>query len=149
MNEKMKYVQKLVLLHLRPIALSNEKVTDSGLRRLLFEAQDDIDDLLLLCNSDITSKNNFKVIKYKKNLEQVYKKIKEVEKRDKIRNWQPPISGEVIMEKLNISPSKLVGLIKLEIREAILDGLIENNYDEAERYMYKIAKKFDIKFENK
>ena len=148
MNEKMKYVQKLVLLHLRPIALSNEKVTDSGLRRLLFEAQDDIDDLLLLCNSDITSKNNFKVIKYKKNLEQVYKKIKEVEKRDKIRNWQPPISGEVIMEKLNISPSKLVGLIKLEIREAILDGLIENNYDEAEKYMYKIAKKFDIKFEN-
>ena len=148
MNEKMRYVQKLVLLHLRPIALSNEKVTDSGLRRLLFEAQDDIDDLLLLCNSDITSKNNFKVTKYKKNLEKVYKKIKEVEKRDKIRNWQPPISGEIIMKKLKISPSKLVGLIKLEIREAILDGLVENNYDEAEKYMYKIAKKFDIKFEN-
>ena len=148
MNEKLKYVQKLVLLHLRPIALSNEKVTDSRLRTLHFDAQNDIDDLLLLCNSDITSKNNFKVIKYKKNLKKVYEKIKEVEKRDKIRNWQPPISGEIIMEKLKISPSKLVGLIKLEIREAILDGLIENNYDEAEKYMFKIAKKFDIKFEN-
>ena len=100
---------------------------------------------MTLCTADITSKNEYKVHKYKKNLKLVYQKLKEVEARDKIRNWQPPINGEMIMKKLQLKPSKLIGIIKTQIREAILDGVIQNNYDEAENFMYKIAEELNIK----
>lgn len=144
LDQPLQYVRKLIFLHLRPIALTKEEITDSAVRRLLFEAGDDIDDLLILCHSDITSKNEAKVARYIANLEKLKLKIKEVEERDHIKNFQPPITGEIIMETFNLSPCKEVGLIKNQIKEAILDGEIRNDYDEAYSFMLKVAKEIII-----
>jgi len=145
LNEKMDFVQKLVRLHLRPIALVKDNITDTAIRRLLFEAGDDVEDLLLLCRADVTSKNHVKVKKYLSNFTKVERKMKSVEEKDKVRNFQPPISGDEIIKTFDLKPSRIVGEIKEEIKEAILEGKIKNNSDEARSYMLKIAKSKGLK----
>lgn len=144
LDHKMKYVQKLVRLHLRPIALVKGSVTDSAIRRLLSEAGDDIEDLMKLCNADITSKNEFKVKKYRNNFDIVTNKLKAVEEKDRIRNFQPPVSGEMIMHTYNIGPCAEIGTIKSRIKEAILEGEIPNQSDEAIQYMLRLGKELGL-----
>lgn len=148
LDQKMKYVQKLVRLHLRPIALVKGFVTDSAIRRLLSEAGDDIEDLMVLCNADITSKNEFKVKKYRQNFDMVLAKLKAVEEKDRIRNFQPPVSGELIMQVYNIAPCAEVGILKSRIKEAILEGEIPNESAAAIEYMLRIGGELGLTLAN-
>ena len=144
-NEKMRFVRKMVELHLRPISLTKENITDSAIRRLLYDAGEDLESLMILCESDITSKNKSKKKKYIENFNLVLLRCLEVEESDRIRTWQPPITGEMIMETFGIPPSESIGNIKKAIKDAILDGIIPNTYEAAYEFMIEKGKEYDLK----